>query len=100
MPEYLAERYEPGIAADTLRSDARRLADTVSAMRDEGAAIEFLGVTFLPTDEGAFTRFSSVSEQLVALAHERASIPFERITEALQLEPAPASRGACHRGTA
>jgi hypothetical protein len=86
MPEYLVERYEPGIAAESLRADARRLAAAVSAMRAEGEPIEFLGVTFLPGDEGVFSRFTSDSEGLVAVAHERASIPFERIVEAVPLE--------------
>jgi hypothetical protein len=85
MPEYLVERYEPGIAAESLRADARRLAAAVSAMRREGTSIEFLGLTFMPTDEGVFARFTSDSEGLVAVAHERASVPFERIVEAVPL---------------
>lgn len=86
MHEYLVERYEPGIAAKRLRMDARRLADAVSAMREEGAPIELLGLTFLPDDEGAFSRFKSPSRELVAEAHRRAAIPFERIVEALTVD--------------
>jgi hypothetical protein len=81
MPEFLAERYQPGIEAESLRADAHRLAAAVAAMRREGASIEFLDLTFVPTDEGAFARFASSSEALVAIAHERAAVPVERIVE-------------------
>jgi hypothetical protein len=83
MPQYIAERYEPGIAASKLQEDARRLADAVSTMRAEGAAIELLGLTFVPGDEGAFSRFECPSVELVVEAHKRAAVPFERIVEAL-----------------
>jgi hypothetical protein len=86
MPEYLAERYEPGIAAHKLRDDARRLAQVVTAMREEGESIELLGLTYLPSDEGAFSRFRSPSEALVAEAHKRGGVPFERIVEVLPVE--------------
>jgi len=86
MPEYLAERYEPGLAADGLRADARRLAEATAALRRDGARIEFLGLTFLPGDEGVFARFISSSEELVARAHQRAAIPYERIVEAQPVE--------------
>ena len=82
MPEYLVERYQPGLAADGLRADARRLAEATAALRRDGAAIELLGLTYLPGDEGVFERFASSSEDLVARVHERAAIPYERIVEA------------------
>ncbi|HVS86088.1 MAG TPA: hypothetical protein VHD91_10695 [Gaiellaceae bacterium] len=85
MPEYLTERYEPGAAAETLQADAVRLADAVAALRLDGAAIEFLGSTFLPEDDGVFSRFASDSEELVAEVHQRASVPFERIIETREL---------------
>lgn len=86
MPEYLSERYEPGAAAESLQADTERLAEAVAAMRLDGAAIEFLGSTFLPKDDGIFSRFASDSEGLVAAAHARASVPFERIVETRELK--------------
>lgn len=88
MGEYLVERYEAGISADTLRGEARRLTQAVSTMRDEGASIDFLGLTFLPSDEGVLARFTSESKELVVGAHERASVRFERIVEAVPLDVA------------
>jgi len=86
MHEYLVERYEPGIGEERLKADARRLAQVVAAMRRDGAAIEFLSLTFLPADEGAFSWLTSASEELVTTAFERADIPFERIVEAVPVE--------------
>lgn len=81
MPDYLVERYEPGISAETLRADALRLSSAVEALRREGASIDFGGLTFVPGDEGVFASFKSTSQALVALAHRRAQVPFERIVE-------------------
>ena len=86
MPEFLAERYEPGATAEALSADVVRLTEAVAAMREEGAAIEFLGASFLPVDEGMFAHFASASEQLVADAHTRAAIPYARIVETRQLQ--------------
>jgi hypothetical protein len=81
MPEYLTERYEPGLSVDAARADALRLAETVAAMQAEGARITFLGFTFLPGDEGSFGRFRSSSTELVAAACARAAVACERIVE-------------------
>ena len=86
MLEYLAERYEPGATRERVEADAAKLAAAADRLRADGHLIEFLGSTFMPTDEGVFSRFASVSEELVALAHERAAVPFERIVEARPLE--------------
>jgi hypothetical protein len=86
MGAYIAERFEPGLSVESLRADARRLLDAVVALQREGAEIELVGVTYLPDDESVFVGFTSTSEDLVGLAHERASVAYERIVEALPIE--------------
>ena len=84
MPEYLAERYEPGAARDQIEADAAKLA-AAAALLAEGHPIEFLGSTFVPGDEASLSRFRSGSAELVEAAHRRAAVPLERVVEALSL---------------
>ena len=85
MIEYLAERYEPGVTGDQVGTDAARLAAATEKLRAEGHRIEFLGSTFVPGDEATLSRFVSSSAELVETAHRLASVPVERVVEALSL---------------
>jgi hypothetical protein len=85
MIEYLAERYEPGTTGKQVGADAARLATAVRQLRAEGHLIEFLGSTFVPGDEATLSRFASSSAELVQTAHRLASVPVERVVEALSL---------------
>ena len=85
MLEYLAERYEPGATGDQIGADAVRLAAAARNLRAEGHQIEFLGSTFVPGDEATLSRFASSSADLVETAHRLASVPVERVVEALSL---------------
>ena len=85
MHEYLAERYEPGATREQVEADASRLAAAAGKLRAEGHLIEFLGSTFMPGDETCFSRFASSSAELVEAAHRLASVPVERVVEALSL---------------
>jgi len=85
MLEYLAERYDPGATDDQIGADAARLDAAAQRLRAEGHLIEFLGSTFVPGDEATLSRFMSNSAELVERAHRLASVPVERIVEALSL---------------
>ena len=85
MLEYLAERYDPGATGDRIGADAVRLAAAARELRAEGHLIEFLGSTFMPGDEATLSRFASNSADLVERAHELASVPVERVVEAVSL---------------
>ena len=85
MQEYLAERYEPGATREQVEADASRLADAAGKLQAEGHAIEFLGSTFMQEDEACLSRFASSSAELVEAAHRLASVPVERVVEALSL---------------
>lgn len=89
MFEYLAERYDPGRTGDLIDADAARLAAAARKLRGEGHQIEFLGSTFVPGDEATLSRFASSSAELVEMAHRLASVPVERVVEALSLPREP-----------
>jgi len=96
MLEYLAERYEPGTSRNQIGADAARLAAAARKLRAEGHEIEFLGSVFVPGDEATLSRFASTSAELVETAHRLASVPVERVVEAMSLPrevpPSPSSR--------
>jgi hypothetical protein len=83
--EYLAERYEPGATREQVEADAGRLAVAAGKLQADGHPIEFLGSTFVPGDEACFSRFASSSAELVEAVHRLASVPVERVVEALTL---------------
>ena len=85
MPEYIAERYEPGATREQVELDASRLAAAADKLQAEGYPIEFLDSTFVPGDEACLSRFASSSAELVEAAHRLASVPVERVVEALSL---------------
>jgi len=85
MHEYLAERYEPGATREQVEADAARLAAAAGKLQAEGHLIEFLGSTFMPGDEACLSQFASSSAELVEAAHRLASVPVERVVEALSL---------------
>jgi|SRR5947208_11044697 len=85
MHEYLAERYEPGVTREQVEADASRLAAAAAKLQAKGHVIEFLGSTFVQGDEACFSRFVSSSAELVAAAHRLASVPMERVVEALSV---------------
>lgn len=86
MRGYIVERYEPGLSKERLRDDTRRLSEAVAALQREGGDIELLGVTLTPGDESVFEKFRSDGAELIGLAHERASVSYERIVEAVAIE--------------
>lgn len=85
MLEYLAERYDPGTTGDQIGADAARLAAAARMLRADGHLIEFYGSTFVPSDEATLSRFASSSAELVETAHRLASVPVERVVEAMSL---------------
>ena len=85
MHEFLAERYDPGTTREQVEADASRLAAAARKLQAEGHLIEFLGSTFVQGDDACLSRFTSSSAELVEAAHRLASVPVERVVEALSL---------------
>lgn len=90
--EFVVERYLPGVDQDVLERGLRRLGRVTQAMRNEGLAVRYLGSTFVPGDEACLSRFRAGSSELVAEAHRRADLPFDRIVRSETL-------GGEHTGT-
>ena len=81
MPEFLAERYEPGLTMAAVEAAVGALGAAAVSLASAGGDVCFLGTTFVPGDEAAFSQFSGTSAAVVAAVHHLAEIPYERIVE-------------------
>jgi hypothetical protein len=89
MPVYMVDRNLNGISMDALAAAQRSAIDTAATMRADGADIRYLRSTFVPGSGRCLCLFEASDEQAVERLNKSASLPFEQITEALDL-PAPA----------
>ena len=90
--QYVAERYEPGLTTEQARRAAGLLTHAARSLTREGTDVAFLGSTFVPDDEAVFSAFETSSAELVEAAHRLASVPVDRVVEALSL-PREAEKG-------
>ncbi len=77
MPVFMVERFLPGMSPDDVRAQARR--------ERELAGLRHLRTTYLSDDELCFVVFEAPSLAAVRLANEQVGMPYERITEAIDV---------------
>ena len=85
MALFLVERKQPGIAIDQLiaaRSAALAMSRRFTA---EGKFARYVRTTLVPSESRCLTLFEAASAKLVQELNEAAQIPFDRITEAIEL---------------
>jgi Protein of unknown function (DUF4242) len=85
---YLVDHYRPGLGEEGLRTSALRVRDAATAMERAGKPVSHIRTTLVPADESFFCVFDAASEELVREAYARAGMEFERISMALEEEPA------------
>ena len=79
MPLFVVERYLPALTPDGVRAQARR---------DRAAnGIRHLRTTYLRDDELCFSLFEAASPEAVRRANDELGLPYERITEAIDVAP-------------
>ena len=96
METYLVEHYEPGMGADGLEAAAAELRRAADALRYEGLALRYVRSTILPEDEALLSVLEAASPALARAAHERAGVPCDRVTRAIDVDRR--SRRARRRG--
>lgn len=79
MPNYLVERYLPGLDRGWLESALARIP------RDR-REVTYLGSTYLPSDDSCLCRFEAETADDVRDANEVAGVPFARIVVAEELD--------------
>ena len=78
---FVVERYLPALTPDDVRAQARRESDVVSS----GVGVRHLRTTYLCEDELCFSLFEAPSLEVLRRANELGDMPFERITEAVDV---------------
>ena len=87
MREFVVEQYLPaagGAAAAQRAAAARRAAEE---LRREGIRVRFVRSIFIPEDETCIHLYRADSIEAVRAAVTRASLPLERIAEAVTCVP-------------
>jgi hypothetical protein len=92
MTVYLVDRDLPGITMDQLAAAQKAAIETSQRFTAEGKQVRYIRSTFVPGDAHCMCLFEAADPQLVKNVNEVAQIPFTRISEALDLTPAPAVR--------
>ena len=79
MPDYLVERYLPGLTAADVHAAIRRTTAIADRMAADGIPIRYLTSAFIAEEEACFCQFEAPSRESVAAANERAAFPYARI---------------------
>jgi hypothetical protein len=87
MDVYMVERSLPGISMDQLAAAQRRAIDTASEMTAQGTPVRYIRSTFVPDSGKCMCLFAADREDEVRLLNEKAGIPFDKVTPAMDLTP-------------
>jgi len=85
MPTYVVERYLPALPPAELRADTAREREAMAHASSDVAGVKYLRSMYLREDELCFSFVEAPSVDAVREAYERAGLPFERITEAIDV---------------
>ncbi len=87
MTVYMVERNLKGIAMEDLGAAQRAAITTAESMRGDGAEIRYMHSAFVPGDGRCMCFFDGESAEQVKDLNDRAGLPYDRVSEALDLRP-------------
>jgi hypothetical protein len=82
MPVFVVERYLPALTPDGVRAQARLETELLATGPE---VVRHVHTTYLYDDELCFSVFEAPSIDAVRRANDRAAMPYERITEAVDV---------------
>jgi hypothetical protein len=85
LSHFLAERYVSAANPELARLDAARASAASKEQTDSETTIRYLGSTLIPSDETCFALFQAPSAEDVRRLLEQASLPYDRIVEAVRI---------------
>ncbi|BDX34655.1 hypothetical protein TUM20985_52020 [Mycobacterium antarcticum] len=83
VPCYLVEWYDPRMATEPIEHTAARLDDYAVSMSTPDSTVRLLTVLAVPADDVCFGVFTAASADLVAETCQRAGLPAQRLTPAV-----------------
>lgn len=87
MSVYMVERSLPGIAMGDLAAAQQAAIATSRQFSSDGTPVRYIRSTFVPGTGACMCLFEAGNPDAVRRVNETAKIPFDRITEALDLTP-------------
>ena len=87
MPVYMVDRNLPGVTVDQLAAAQKAAIETSRQFSAQGKPVRYIRSTFVPSESHCMCLFEASNADLVKQVNETATIPFTRITEAMDLTP-------------
>jgi hypothetical protein len=87
MAAYVAECYWLGVTRAKLAEAVSQAQEAAHELSREGDPVRVTGSLLIPADETAFLFIDAGSIDGARALGERAGVPFERIVEAIHVEP-------------
>ncbi len=87
MPVFMVERSLKGIPMSDLAKAQQGAIATSQQFTDDGTPVRYIRSTFVPETGTCMCLFEASEADAVKRVNEQAKIPFDRITEALDLTP-------------
>jgi len=87
MSVYMVERSLKGIAMSDLAAAQQAAIATSQQFSANGTPVRYIRTTFVPGTGACMCLFEAGDAEAVRRVNETAKIPFDRITEALDLTP-------------
>lgn len=87
MTTYAVKRSLPGITMEQLGDAQKAAIETSNEMTREGTEVKYIRSNFYPADSSCTCFFEAESEEAVKAVNEKAAIPYDEITEVLDLVP-------------
>lgn len=92
MTEFLVELYVSRIDGASVESGAESARIAAEQLTREGTPVRYVRPIFVPDDETCFHLYEAATVEDVVEAARRASLPFERVAEALRGGPDSSDR--------
>jgi hypothetical protein len=89
--EFVAEQYVPRCETEAAARGAEAARTAAEQLSREGAAVRFVRSIFIPDDETCIYLYLADSVEAVRAAAALASLPLERVSEAVSESGAPRS---------
>ncbi len=87
MTTYAVKRSLPGITMEQLGAAQKAAIEISNQLTKEGTEVKYIRSNFFPSDSSCTCLFEAINEEAVKAVNEKAAIPFDEITEVLDLVP-------------